>query len=398
MPVPHQFAPRPGCPLCSIVAAPLPPRSDRLLLPGGPRSPWRRDSDNTSLSSSTGPSSPSPDSASSQDSVILYRDANVTAYLEKKYPVSSKGHIIIVLNLHVPSIYTLSSNDIPLLNHIQSLAFRLLKSLNPPAPMSPSPFASQETLSSNQVPLQGQEPPMHVGFITPPFRDSKIPITDHLHAHAYLGAPDLAGWWRGTAYGSLAWYSVQDLIAEIRCVLLASQMTLPVTYNSVVRESTSNNRVKSGYTNRATAPIDLVPGAGALSGNADGTQAPPAALPFQVNKAHISPVSSPTPNVMVSKPSEDTAASSSSVGKSPARAEFEAVISGSVDLGSGHAAVSHILPRLGTSSPTRGRGRYRENENVGGLEDAEWDDTVVAGRFEGEAGPSTVRTLKGVTS
>jgi hypothetical protein len=245
---------------------------------------------------------------------------------------------------------------------------------------------------------------MHVGFITPPFRDSKIPITDHLHAHAYLGTPDLAGWWRGTAYGSLAWYSVQDLIAEIRCVLLASHMTLPVTYNSVVRESTSNNRVKSGYTNRPTAPIDLVPGAGATSGNADGTQAPPTALPFQVNKAHISPVSSPAPDVMVSKPGEDTtlsAASSSSVGKSPARTEFEEVISGSVDLSSGHAVVSHILPRLGTSSPARGRGRYRENENVGGLEDAEWDGGVAAGRFDGgigEAGPSTVRTPKGVTS
>jgi len=225
---------------------------------------------------------------------------------------------------------------------------------------------------------------MHVGFITPPFRDSKIPITDHLHAHAYLGAPDLAGWWRGTAYGSLAWYSVQDLIAEIR-------------------ESTSNNRVKSGYTNRATAPIDLVPGAGAMSGNADGTQAPPTALPFQVNKVHISPASSPAPDVTVSKPSEDralSAASSSSVGKLPARAEFEEVISGSVDLGSGHAAVSHISPRLGTSSPARGRGRYRENENVGGLDDAEWDGAIVAPRFEGgnEAGPSTVRTLKGVTS
>ena len=118
--------------------------------------------------------------------------------------------------------YLQSSNDIPLLNHIQSLAIQLLQSLNTPnpsTPMSPSPFASQETLTSNKLPLQGaQNLPLHVGFITPPFRDSKIPITDHLHAHAYVGTPDLAGWWRGMAYGSLAWYSVQDLIAEIRYV------------------------------------------------------------------------------------------------------------------------------------------------------------------------------------
>jgi hypothetical protein len=60
------------------------------------------------------------------------------------------------------------------------------------------------------------------------------------------------GWWRGVAYGPLAWYAIDDLIAEIR-------------------ESVSNNRVKSGYTNRAAAPIDLVPHAGARMGTADGT-------------------------------------------------------------------------------------------------------------------------------
>jgi len=251
--------------------------------------------------------------------------------------------------------------------------------------MSPSPFASQETLTSNKLPLQGaQNLPLHVGFITPPFRDSKIPITDHLHAHAYVGTPDLAGWWRGMAYGSMAWYSVQDLIAEIR-------------------ESTSNNRVKSGYTNRPTAPIDMVPGAGALSGHADGTQAPPSPLPLQVNEAHMSPTISPTPDVMISSPSEER--SFSSLGKSPAQAEFEQVISGSVDLSSGHGVVPPILPRLGSNSPGRGSGaRYREPENFGGLEDAEWENGgVVMGRFEageGEAGPgpSTARTMAAATS
>jgi len=61
------------------------------------------------------------------------------------------------------------------------------------------------------------------------------------------------GWWRGIAYSPMAWYSIDDLIAEIR-------------------ESVSNNRVKSGYANRASAPIDLVPHAGARMGAADGTE------------------------------------------------------------------------------------------------------------------------------
>jgi hypothetical protein len=51
----------------------------------------------------------------------------------------------------------------------------------------------------------------------------------------------------------LAWYPIEDLIAEIR-------------------ESVSNNRVKSGYENRGKAPIDMVPSAGARAGHADGVE------------------------------------------------------------------------------------------------------------------------------
>lgn len=57
---------------------------------------------------------------------------------------------------------------------------------------------------------------LRIGFITPPFKDSKIPVTDHLHAHAFIGPGNLLGWWRGIAYGPLAWYAIDDLIAEIR--------------------------------------------------------------------------------------------------------------------------------------------------------------------------------------
>jgi hypothetical protein len=55
-----------------------------------------------------------------------------------------------------------------------------------------------------------------IGFITPPFSDSKIPVKDHLHAHAYIAPADLLGWWRRVSYGPLAWYAIEDLIAEIR--------------------------------------------------------------------------------------------------------------------------------------------------------------------------------------
>ena len=55
-----------------------------------------------------------------------------------------------------------------------------------------------------------------IGFITPPFRDPRIPVTDHLHAHAFINPADQLGWFRRVAYSSLAWYDIDDLIAEIR--------------------------------------------------------------------------------------------------------------------------------------------------------------------------------------
>jgi len=105
---------------------------------------------------------------------------------------------------------------------------------------------------SPSLPSSKKNPRFRIGFITPPFKDNKIPVTDHLHAHAYI-EPSCVGWWRGLAYGSLAWYAIDDLIAEIR-------------------ESVSNNRVKSGYENRQNAPIDKVAQAGARSGTADGRE------------------------------------------------------------------------------------------------------------------------------
>ncbi|KAG2155441.1 hypothetical protein DEU56DRAFT_767394 [Suillus clintonianus] len=218
------FAPKPGCPMCGIVAS----AADHA--PGqSPRSP-------------SGPDTPAQPE-------ILWRDENFTAYREKVHPVSSNGHIIIAFNLHVPSIYTLSSSDLPLLVNVRNLGRRLLSVSSPPS----SPLFSPANSSAPSAPLQHAESQFRIGFITPPFKDNKIPITDHLHTHAYLAPADLLGWWRGVAYGPLAWYAIDDLIAEIR-------------------ESVSNNRVKSGHDNRINAPIDMVPEAGARTGAANGDE------------------------------------------------------------------------------------------------------------------------------
>ncbi|KAG1801334.1 uncharacterized protein HD556DRAFT_1336777 [Suillus plorans] len=216
------FPSKPGCPVCGIVAAAA------VHAPG------------------QSPRSHSPDASAEPE--ILWRDENFTAYREKAHPVSSSGHIIIAFNLHVPSIYTLSSSDLPLLVNVRNLGRRLLSASSPP---SSPPFSSGNSSAASSAPHT--ESQFRIGFITPPFKDNKIPITDHLHAHAYLAPADLLGWWRGVAYGPLAWYDVDDLIAEIR-------------------ESVSNNRVKSGYDNRINAPIDTVPEAGARTGAANGDE------------------------------------------------------------------------------------------------------------------------------
>lgn len=117
-----------------------------------------------------------------------------------------------------------SSSDLPLLVTVRDLGRRLLSSLQSSdsdySPNSPRTATSTSGFS----PRQGSDEPVlddesfRIGFITPPFRDNKIPVTDHLHAHAYILPADLMGWWRSVAYGTLAWYSVDDLIAEIRYV------------------------------------------------------------------------------------------------------------------------------------------------------------------------------------
>ncbi|OAX44874.1 hypothetical protein K503DRAFT_728631 [Rhizopogon vinicolor AM-OR11-026] len=246
------FTPKPGCPMCGIVAT------------AAVHAPTQS------------PRSPSfPDALVQPE--ILWRDENFTAYREKAHPVSSNGHIIIAFNLHVPSIYTLSSSDLPLLVNVKNIGRRLLGTSLPSDDSPTTPAPPQRTESQ-----------FRIGFITPPFKDNKIPITDHLHAHAYLAPADQLGWWRSVAYGPLAWYAIDDLIAEIR-------------------ESVSNNRVKSGHENRINAPIDTVPEAGARTGAANGDEFTTSTLAIPDVEDGIAPLSPSSPRTSFASSSTTSA-------------------------------------------------------------------------------------------
>jgi hypothetical protein len=75
-------------------------------------------------------------------------------------------------------------------------------------------------------------------------------------------------------------------------------MTYPLTFRVLhSSESVSNNRVKSGYVNRTSAPIDMVPQAGARMGAADGTEytEPSLAVPDEeAGEGTLSPIRTAT--------------------------------------------------------------------------------------------------------
>jgi hypothetical protein len=160
-----------------------------------------------------------------------------------------------------------------------------------PAPVSPQPTESQ----------------FRIGFITPPFKDNKIPVTDHLHAHAYLAPADQLGWWRGVAYGPLAWYAIDDLIAEIRLAFSLRSMLLFQLIVYIVRESVSNNRIKSGHENRVNAPIDMVPDAGARTGTANGDEYSTSTLAIPDVEDGLAPLSPSSPRTSFASSSSSRA-------------------------------------------------------------------------------------------
>ncbi|KAG9085337.1 hypothetical protein FS749_004486 [Ceratobasidium sp. UAMH 11750] len=73
----NPFAPKSGCPMCSIITAT--PHPTPLSSPRTPPFPAGSSSGTTAAQTQ-----------------IIWKDENVTAYVEKNNPVSSKGHIIIL--------------------------------------------------------------------------------------------------------------------------------------------------------------------------------------------------------------------------------------------------------------------------------------------------------------
>ncbi|KAL5518647.1 hypothetical protein ACEPAH_330 [Sanghuangporus vaninii] len=270
------FPSKSGCPMCSIVSRASGSASTSLPVQSPMASPTSRPSSRSRTRNGK---------AKDDEPEIIWHDEKFTVYSERAHPVSSTAHLVIIFNLHVPSLYMLSTSDVPLLVQLRDLAHRLLTDLtshirfpssptsprNPSSPAFPSPPDTAEQSGNNNAETGTEagagagvqiESQFRVGFITPPFKDSQIPVKDHLHAHAYVAPMDRCGWWRSIAYSPIAWYAIEDLIAEIR-------------------EESSNNRIRSSSSSGAPTstaasssgrlrPIDRVPNAGARSGTADG--------------------------------------------------------------------------------------------------------------------------------
>lgn len=97
-----------------------------------------------------------------------------------------------------------------------------------------------ESPQVHEGPLATRKLDRTIGIVTGPIKDPKFPSSRRLQIHALLGPMDAASMWRRkVVYGWLNFYSLEDLVAEMR-------------------EDTCNNRIRSGY-GRAPAPIDRVP-------------------------------------------------------------------------------------------------------------------------------------------
>ncbi|EJU01029.1 hypothetical protein DACRYDRAFT_22843 [Dacryopinax primogenitus] len=233
------YAPRTGCPVCTIVALSRSPPTQVPSVNPDSSSPLLSSPDPSSVAA--GPSVPRPVYVTPSGGEVVYVDKDVTVFVEKKDPVSSKGHLIVVFNAHITSLYHLTPTSIPLLQRALNLCPHLLAQHFPPTPQASSPQPSPSPAEQ-----------IHIGLISPPCTDSILPGF-HLHLHAYIGCADRLPWvsLRTLAFGPLGWYPLEDLIGEIW-------------------ESTSNNRVKTGY--EKARPIAQVPKAGTRVGLPDGRE------------------------------------------------------------------------------------------------------------------------------
>ncbi|KAL0250523.1 hypothetical protein I308_102701 [Cryptococcus tetragattii IND107] len=249
----------PGCVLCGLVRScgsnpsspALPPQGSTTPLPSSSRAP--------SLAASFADSgahlpyhhpfertqSPAPEGWRTGSRVggreVVYHDKDITVYkAEGNERLCQDGrHIIVVVNEHLQSVYEFGASDIPLLSHVLDTAAQILN--------------SAAATAGNDVERGTGKEKLQVGFVGSIIKDPQSPHA-HLHAHAYLPPIDtkLSGaslWRRNVIFGSLNWWSIEDLRAEIR-------------------QATSNNRVKTGYEYRQ-APIDKVPDAGAAIASAN---------------------------------------------------------------------------------------------------------------------------------
>ncbi|KIS01196.1 hypothetical protein L804_01070 [Cryptococcus deuterogattii 2001/935-1] len=249
----------PGCVLCGLVRSCGSNPSSPVLSPQGSTTPLPSSSWAPSLAAGFADSgahlpyhhpfertqSPAPDGRRTGNRVggreIMYHDKDITVYkAEGNERLCQDGrHIIIVVNEHLQSVYEFGASDIPLLSHILDIATQLLN--------------SAAAATGDDVERGKGKEKLQVGFVGSIIRDPQSPHA-HLHAHAYLPPIDtkLSGaslWRRNVIFGSLNWWSIEDLRAEIR-------------------EATSNNRVKTGYEYRQ-APIDKLPDAGAAIASAN---------------------------------------------------------------------------------------------------------------------------------
>ncbi|WWC61794.1 uncharacterized protein I303_104379 [Kwoniella dejecticola CBS 10117] len=251
---PPNIISHPGCVLCSLVSSTFDqlsssspsnsPNARSSLLPPSRPSGETASAYHQPFERSTSPT-PAPRRLHTGGKEVIFQDADITIYrAEGKERLCSDGrHLIVVVNKHLESVYDFGPSDVPMLSHILEITHRLLL-----------PVTGQSSSSASDAERgkgKGKENDVRIGFVGSVTKDPQSPHA-HLHAHAMVGPidtslPGATFWRRNVVFGSMNWWSIEDLRAEIR-------------------EESSNNRVKSGYQNRERAPIDRVPDAGSIAG------------------------------------------------------------------------------------------------------------------------------------